>query len=130
MRISDWSSDVCSSDLDVGDGIDAVQLAGGDDGGEERPVLCADLVTGEQGVLARQGDGTDRVLDRIGVEFEAAVLEEPGEARPVAEGIADVAGEGCAGRDRRQLRLEPRSEERRGGKECVGTCRSRGSPYH
>src|SRR3546814_16146497 len=24
----------------------------------------------------------------------------------------------------------PRSEERRGGKECVSTCRSRGSPYH
>src|SRR3546814_12172240 len=23
-----------------------------------------------------------------------------------------------------------RSEERRGGKECVSTCRSRGSPYH
>src|SRR3546814_12136444 len=25
---------------------------------------------------------------------------------------------------------EPRSEERRGGKECVSTCRSRWSPYH
>src|SRR3546814_15685816 len=25
---------------------------------------------------------------------------------------------------------EPRSEERRVGKECVSTCRSRGSPYH
>src|SRR3546814_5823102 len=26
--------------------------------------------------------------------------------------------------------LEPRSEERRVGKECVSTCRSRWSPYH
>src|SRR3546814_17687225 len=26
--------------------------------------------------------------------------------------------------------VEPRSEERRKGKECVSTCRSRGSPYH
>src|SRR3546814_19430674 len=25
---------------------------------------------------------------------------------------------------------QPRSEERRGGKECVSTCRSRWSPYH
>src|SRR3546814_2437122 len=25
---------------------------------------------------------------------------------------------------------DPRSEERRGGKECVSTCRSRWSPYH
>src|SRR3546814_11157409 len=40
---------------DVGDGIDAVQLAGGDDGGEERPVLGPALMTGEQGDLARQG---------------------------------------------------------------------------
>src|SRR3546814_12345296 len=88
---------------DVGDGIDSVQLAGGDDGGEERPVLGPDLMTGEQGVLARQGDRADGVLDRIGVEFETAVFEESGETRPVAEGIADVAGQGGAGGDRREL---------------------------
>src|SRR3546814_20510275 len=29
-----------------------------------------------------------------------------------------------------QLSLEVRSEERRVGKECVSTCRSRWSPYH
>ena len=34
-----------------------------------------------------------------------------------------------AGRSRR-LTLVPRSEERRVGKECVSTCRSRWSPYH
>src|SRR3546814_17993834 len=28
------------------------------------------------------------------------------------------------------LGLQARSEERRVGKECVSTCRSRGSPYH
>src|SRR3546814_17825990 len=27
-------------------------------------------------------------------------------------------------------RVQPRSEERRVGKECVSTCRSRWSPYH
>src|SRR3546814_7108373 len=32
-------------------------------------------------------------------------------------------GPGCA-------RNQPRSEERRVGKECVSTCRSRWSPYH
>src|SRR3546814_15538443 len=30
----------------------------------------------------------------------------------------------------RDPRIEPRSEERRVGKECVSTCRSRWSPYH
>src|SRR3546814_5058581 len=29
-----------------------------------------------------------------------------------------------------EARLNPRSEERRVGKECVSTCRSRWSPYH
>src|SRR3546814_11527038 len=46
----------------------------------------------------------------------------------------DPLGEGGeAGSDQRQprhrLRLGPRSEERREGKECVSTCRSRWSPY-
>src|SRR3546814_13985138 len=31
---------------------------------------------------------------------------------------------------RGDLRLEARSEERRVGKECVSTCKSRWSPYH
>src|SRR3546814_7841358 len=31
MRISDWSSDVCSSDLDLGDALDHQQYAGGND---------------------------------------------------------------------------------------------------
>ena len=30
----------------------------------------------------------------------------------------------------REKRVEIRSEERRVGKECVSTCRSRWSPYH
>src|SRR3546814_12172287 len=34
------------------------------------------------------------------------------------------------GHDRRRAAREARSEERRVGKECVSTCRSRWSPYH
>src|SRR3546814_2852440 len=38
---------------------------------------------------------------------------------------------GAAGQsDLGALRAGPRSEERRVGKECVSTCRSRWSPYH
>src|SRR3546814_3272007 len=38
----------------------------------------------------------------------------------------------CGGRDTRPIgaRCAARSEERRVGKECVSTCRSRWSPYH
>src|SRR3546814_8234942 len=63
MRISDWSSDVCSSDL---------------------------------GTLIRN--------ERPALHFDRAILE-----------VVDALN---------------RSEERRVGKECVSTCRSRWSPYH
>src|SRR3546814_11879970 len=36
----------------------------------------------------------------------------------------------CSGRCRAAARRRRRSEERRVGKECVSTCRSRWSPYH
>src|SRR3546814_1564186 len=73
MRISDWSSDVCSSDL--------------------------------QGV-----DG-----------FAHSVRDQP-----VDQAFLDAMKQhGTA-----QMAATLRSEERRVGKECVSTCRSRWSPYH
>src|SRR3546814_7093534 len=39
-------------------------------------------------------------------------------------------GQGGRQRTRAQIGLSRRSEERRVGKECVSTCRSRWSPYH
>src|SRR3546814_8727719 len=92
MRISDWSSDVCSSDLGT------AQHGGGHArGGEpERPFVGA--------VRAEQPFG-----DQVGGGLEAR---------------------GDRGRaERRQRRGEQRfrSGERRGGNECVSTCRSRGA---
>src|SRR3546814_8040631 len=83
MRISDWSSDVCSSDLFVEH--DTGRACGG--------IAPARGIDHDEGVV---GD------DQIG----------PG-ARP-----------------RRAFDEALRSEERRVGKECVSTCRSRWSPYH
>src|SRR3546814_4624058 len=82
MLISDWSSDVCSSDLG-----DAPRLGPSLPGDLGRPILRAQ----------QQHLGADS----------------PGDNRP----IADAAE-------------AERSEERRVGKECVSTCRSRWSPYH
>src|SRR3546814_7028313 len=80
MRISDWSSDVCSSDLVyVGDVADAVVAA-----------------------LASDAAGKTYELGGPQVLTMGELLR----------WIAD------------------RSEERRVGKECVSTCRSRWSPYH
>src|SRR3546814_8677498 len=99
MRISDWSSDVCSSDL-----ADWRSPA----------VTDADLWA-----LKRRMRG-NLVADARRRMSAAWAEQNPG--------IADPAWF-------RDL-LDPdvltigRSEERRVGKECVSTCRSRWSPYH
>ena len=79
---------------DAGDGIDVVEFARRDDRGEQRPIFGPDLVSGEQRILACQSHGSDGVLDRVRIQFKAAVLQEPGKAGPVAEGVADVGGQG------------------------------------
>src|SRR3546814_3847774 len=93
MRISDWSSDVCSSDLperlwDRGAGLDALL-----EGAPPAPRA------GEPAILA------------LG-EADAAEMA----------ALADHAKPGPRG--------PARSEERRVGKECVSTCRSRCAPLH
>src|SRR3546814_19432852 len=96
MRISDWSSDVCSSDLRrreyraVAGGGCARRLSGRARRGGDRRAVRA---------LGRGGQGLYRCRTRR------------------------------RDRPRRGDRLG-RSEERRVGKECVSTCRSRWSPYH
>src|SRR3546814_16414042 len=110
MRISDWSSDVCSSDLRGAQRVEVgcaavqqdVRLASHDAGGRARDVEQhhVEAVAGRF-VPPRIGvGGVGRAQVRVGAD-----------AQP-REGVA------------------PRSEERRVGKECVSTCRSRGSPYH
>src|SRR3546814_20465789 len=87
MRISDWSSDVCSSDLQAAECLEALDAAG------------------------------------LRAEFDALMLLRSVQLVRKLESRARDAGF--------FLNLTPamRSEERRVGKECVSTCRSRWSPY-
>src|SRR3546814_15008155 len=104
MRISDWSSDVCSSDLLPSTCIDhQAQLAA------QKPLLylATDIVYAT--------DGAEAVLpSEMSVEVEATIPADQ-HAEIVTNTISERTG---------------RSEERRVGKECVSTCRSRWSPYH
>src|SRR3546814_19261413 len=97
MRISDWSSDVCSSDLE-----NAALLVGHEEPAG-RIVDRATLVPDDRIVNSGAVDiSTGWRAPRIVLDEQVrVVIGEPG-----------------------------RSEERRGGKEGVSTCRSRWSPYH
>src|SRR3546814_12878862 len=101
MRISDWSSDVCSSDL-------GQQLIG------DRDRSCADLLSGLGAVWAMMAIG---VIQQILARQQPTDFTE--DRKTTNSGIENA--------DRRAA---IRSEERRVGKECVSTCRSRWSPYH
>src|SRR3546814_13934063 len=109
MRISVWSSDLCSSDLlaDVGEGGDAARTVGA----ELAVVLGADFALGH---LLDVAAGADQ----RGAEFGEALAD-------VDLGIG--VGVGAAGVVDADA---GRSEARRVGKECVGKCRSRWAPYH
>src|SRR3546814_12224516 len=98
MRMSDWSSDVCSSDLWRG--------------GERRPLPGA-----ARSARLRQCDRlVEKQFRRIGKSADAVPVRRNGAA---GHSVLAFLHRGC-----------PRSEERRVGKECGSTCRSRWSPYH
>src|SRR3546814_16777569 len=110
MRISDWSSDVCSSDLITllaDSGLDKLKAAFIGPKGKERLIG----VVRQTEYAAGKEPPIPVVVSAIEQKYGDFDTQEnsPGQT-PEYEGI--------------------RSEERRVGKECVSTCRSRWSPYH
>src|SRR3546814_18219685 len=95
MRISDWSSDVCSSDLPRGGGA------------------ANEACPGRRGI----GPGS--------AGCRAHACQRGSRARRIEYQTRGGSRTHLSGAGRRL-----RSEERRVGKECVSTCRSRWSPYH
>src|SRR3546814_3493113 len=113
MRISDWSSDVCSADLRRGlafgaggEIVAALRNFGG--GGLHRGRAVAEA--GRH--VAQRADGVVHVALHRGEDTFVMAFD----------GMAEIAARQPGDHD-------GRSEERRGGKECVSTCRSRWSPY-
>src|SRR3546814_18890846 len=103
MRISDWSSDVCSSDLAHG-------------------------YSASKGIPGLRRAQASYYARRFGVELdpETEVVVTLGSK----EGLANLAQAITAPGDVVLAPNPSRSEERRVGKECVSTCRSRWSPYN
>src|SRR3546814_9693410 len=104
MRISDWSSDGCSSDL----WTSSV-------GGMQRLQILVRTQCRRCGALMRAD--LDELVARYG--GSASLIDRQERCRMVA----------CDGATFYLAAQRYRSEERRVGKECVSTCRSRWSPY-
>src|SRR5260370_34769424 len=86
---------------EIGLRIDAMELAGLDERSDAGPVLRALIVARKQRVLAIEHERPDAALDDVGVELDAALVEEAGEPAPMIERVADVLGHACLARDSR-----------------------------
>src|SRR3546814_12668002 len=126
MRISDWSSDVCSSDLVVAcDGAELGQQVLGVVRRQRRARPAAGQLHRDQGLAA--GDEVATHAKARGVAADAACVEAGG-ARQLLEAPRDRLGMQAAA-DPAGL-VAARSEERRVGTGCVSTCRFRWWPVH
>src|SRR3546814_12296466 len=92
MRISDWSSDVCSSDL------------------------CIPIVINNKPIAAVLTTDTE-AMPVLSIEDHQVYFQISRQISIILQNIS-------------LLNETRRSEERRVGKECVSTCRSRWATYH
>src|SRR3546814_3239359 len=135
MRISDWSSDVCSSDLGIAKGENEIGgLAGAAGGAEDRAIVFAqnleprsDIIgvahgghDAERGADEGGGDFGAQFLARIGLRSEAARLvaaQSLGVAGPVREFVKggaieiDLIAEGGLRRHGHEIRSEEHTSE-------------------
>src|SRR3546814_13334459 len=105
MRISDWSSDVCSSDLRIKRINELLKLVG--------------LYERKDDIVKKYSGGMRRRL-----EIARGLIHKPKVI------FLDEPTLGLDPNSRKSMWDYIRSEERRVGKECVSTCRSRWSPKH
>src|SRR6266436_3798587 len=78
--------------LEPSEGLDVVELCGGDEGADGCPSDTTAVRPREQMVFAPERDGPDGALDGVVVEFDAAVIEESGEGWPARERMASARG--------------------------------------
>src|SRR3546814_19892853 len=128
MRISDWSSDVCSSDLVYAEAPCFLTFEL-----QDIPAIAEAAHARGAVVLTDNTWGTALCFDAfakgVDIVVEAVTKYICGHSDVMMGVIVSTAEYAAAVREMVGLHGN-RSEERRVGKECVSTCRSRWSPYH
>src|SRR3546814_12329377 len=109
MRIRDWSSDVCSSDLFEAEKEDGLRKVGYSKERRVDPQIVVGLLVDRHGFPLEIGCFAGNKAETLTIVPIVKQFQE-------RHGNAEL--------------VVVRSEARRVGKECVSTCRSRWSPYH
>src|SRR3546814_11500406 len=123
MRISDWSSDVCSSDLFLSDGkIGAVDAATGSVTDGAAAIFNGRAAAGAANSFKGTNNGLIAGgLRTVGFGGDASITN----GGEIYNGIT-ASGQGNVSK-KTSAAGGVRSAKRSGGKECVSTCRSRRS---
>src|SRR3546814_11626974 len=134
MLISDWSSDVCSSDLFLRQaGVDFartnVECKSPEQAQEEEARRTAEELARQETRERMTADARRAAMTAARDQAEQEIIS--GRENHMAD-AANLLGFAvlCAGGDSLMLTPHKRSEERRVGKKCGSTCRSRGSREH
>src|SRR3546814_12438948 len=132
LRISDWSSDVCSSDLASFSRSDAAFII--DLGWHQRALAHAARLASQSSTLTvfslviastPSAIANATMPSMRPVAFDLSSFRFPAGSGTATAFAAHIASAGCPPCRRRSCNR--RSEERRVGKECVSTCKSRWS---
>src|SRR3546814_18570707 len=118
MRISDWSSDVCSSDLGISPARKRVIVIGA-------AVILVVAIAAIWVKRAGNGDEALVLYGNVDIREVQLAFRQPGRVAEMAFQEGDVV---TAGNRRALIDAKARSEEGRVGKECGSACRARGSP--
>src|SRR3546814_13541738 len=118
MRISDWSSDVCSSDLDRAKGCLPWDYRA------RLPLIPKPSYSNKFRLLQVRVDHGNALTGVF------ACLDGSSARRRRTLFVNNVSPVPPTDSQTANPALADSSEERRVGKECVSTCRSRWSPYH
>jgi hypothetical protein len=109
--------------LEIGDGLDPVGLAGLDQRGDAAPGDAAFIVTGEERILAIEGNRADQGFDPVGVDLDAAIGQEGLQPVPVVMDVGELFAQAGLGGDLATLRLQPVAE---GGRQWCSAGLARG----
>src|SRR3546814_11172376 len=128
MRISDWSSDVCSSDLATGFKASSINLSR-----DSRPLESDLPAIGAAGLTTPNLVGGTRFAGPEESEVYEFGLKGQWSVAALNLAVFKQSIKGFQSNIFTGTGFAPanaRSEERRVGKECVSTCSPRGAPYH
>src|SRR3546814_18335632 len=129
MRISDWSSDVCSSDLQVNGALQWQATPSLEIYAEGFYTYFRDRGSRNGANIQPFTNGTTITDVTPGTSCIDTYVRSNGN-NPVIQTDAEGKESWTLTEAQRNNPVNLRSEERRVGKEWVGTCRSRGSPDH